>query len=252
MGMNVDARESALVADGKARGASEEEISTVVTAIQRVCRNSSLEFALQVGRIIIHHFYGGDTSAWRARGPKTTSFRRLAAHPSLPMSPGALYRCVAIFELCDRLEAVSRFNHLGASHLRSVFGLPSEVQEKLLLLANANRWTVPLLKGEVCKYKSLARPRGGRRSRTRIGASLHTLEKWLESCSRVIGEELVAEDHDEEAIQTLEETRRRIAQVDQLLLAWRDRLTSRADLCSESERARSIELRGSCSVRPQR
>src|SRR6478735_5141212 len=91
-----------------------DTVDRVVEHLNRICRNSGLEFALQVGSVVIHHFYDGDVEAWRVRGPKAVSFRRLALHPQLPMSPGALYRCVALFELCDRLEAPSRWRNLGA------------------------------------------------------------------------------------------------------------------------------------------
>ena len=104
--------------------ASGDEIDIVVAQIKRLTRVASLEFALRVGAVIIHHFYDGDTEAWRSRGPKVSSFRRLAEHPELPLSAGALYRCVALYELCERLNAPSRWEHLGASHLRLVLGLP--------------------------------------------------------------------------------------------------------------------------------
>src|SRR5688572_20149166 len=75
---------------------SAEQIDEVVHQLNGICRNSSLEFALRVGAVIIHHFYAGDAHAWRDRGPKVHSFRRLAEHPELALSAGAIYRCVAI------------------------------------------------------------------------------------------------------------------------------------------------------------
>jgi hypothetical protein len=74
---------------------SDDEIHIVVAQIRRLVRDASLEFALRVGAIIIHHFYEGESDAWRSRGPKTASFRKLAQHPQLPLSAGALYRWAA-------------------------------------------------------------------------------------------------------------------------------------------------------------
>src|SRR4051794_34652916 len=119
---------------------SDESIQLVVYQIGQICRDSSLEFALRVGAVVIHNFYDGEVNSWRGRGPKLHSFRRLARHPELPMSPAALYRCVAIFELCERLNAPARWRRLSASHLRTVLGLPPDAQEQLLATANKHHW----------------------------------------------------------------------------------------------------------------
>lgn len=123
----------------------------VVAQIRRLVRDASLEFALRVGAIIIHHFYDGESDVWRSRGRKTSSFRKLARHPQLLLSAGAPYRCVALYELCDRLDATSRWGQLGASHLRLVLGLPQVLQEQLLTNANNERWTVKKLQEEVLR-----------------------------------------------------------------------------------------------------
>lgn len=160
-------------------GLAAEEINIVVAHIKRLARNANLEFALRVGALIIHHFYDGDASAWRRRGPKVTSFRRLAAHPELPLSPGTLYRCVALYELCDRLDAPSRWTHLGASHLRLVLGLPSATQERLLATANAKRWSVKVLHQQVVLTKVARQTRGGRRAQSPVAKSIVFLKKCI-------------------------------------------------------------------------
>lgn len=162
---------------------NEDTVERVVDHLKRVCRNTGLELALQVGSVIIHHFYDGDVVAWRARGPKTASFRRLAAHPELPMSPGMLYRCAALFELCDRLEAPSRWRNLGASHLRAVLGLPPSLQERLLALANDQRWTVQSLDAEVRKHRSVRELKGGRRPQPALVIGLSKVRQAIERCS---------------------------------------------------------------------
>lgn len=158
---------------------SADELNRVVAQIGRLTRTASLEFALRVGALIVHHFYSGNTDTWRLRGPKTSSFRRLAEHPNLPMSPGALYRCVAIFELCDRLGAPSRWSNLGASHLRVVLGIDTTAQERLLAQANSERWTVRVLQDQVEKSKLARRARGGRRPQSRATRFVRTIRKCL-------------------------------------------------------------------------
>ena len=159
---------------------SDDEINIVVAQIKRLARNASLEFALSVGAVIVHHFYGGEADAWRSRGPKTASFRALARHPELPLSAGSLYRCVALFELCDRLNAPARWQHLSVSHLRLVLGLPEAVQERILAVANWKRWTVRALQEEVLREKPEHTTRGGRRASPPIAKSLKRVRNSLD------------------------------------------------------------------------
>jgi hypothetical protein len=158
-----------------------EQVEQIVNEINGICRTSSLEFALRVGAVIIFNFYDGDTKAWRDRGPKLHSFRRLATHPDLLVSPGALYRCVAVFELCDRLRAPSRWRRLGASHLRAVLGVPHDRQESLLALANEQRWSVQHLQTRAQELKE-DRARGGRRARSPLEKNLRALDQHLRAC----------------------------------------------------------------------
>jgi hypothetical protein len=166
-------------------GPSLAELDDVVNQLNGICRSSSLEFALRVGAVIIHHFYGGDMAAWQERGPKLNSFRRLAAHPDLALSAGALYRCVAIFEMCDRLRAASRWRRLGASHLRAVIGIPSEQQEALLNKANDERWTVQILQVKAQTLRS-RRDRGGRKAQSLLEKQLRTLDRCLVGWGKAI------------------------------------------------------------------
>ena len=158
---------------------SSDQIDEVVHQLNGICRSSSLEFALRVGSVIIHHFYNGDTDTWRSRGPKVNSFRRLAEHPDLALSAGALYRCVAIFEMCDRLRAASRWRRLGASHLRVVIGLPPDKQESLLNSANEERWSVQMLQAKTQGLRT-SRTRGGRRAQSALGKHLRMLDRCLQ------------------------------------------------------------------------
>lgn len=168
------------------RELSGDEINLVVAQIKRITRSANLEFALRVGGVIIHHFYEGDTSAWRARGAKSLSFRRLSRHPELPFSAGTLYRCVALFELCERLNAASRWEHLGASHLRVVLGLPPDAQERVLAAANKNRWTVKMLHSSVAREKASSTPRRGRRPQPKLVKSWTAVTRCLEEHMSVL------------------------------------------------------------------
>jgi hypothetical protein len=196
-----------------------EVIDIVVSHIKRLTRTASLEYAIRVGAVIIHHFYDGDTNAWRARGPKTISFRRLSEHPELPMSAGALYRCVAVFELCDRWNAPSRWNQLTASHFRLVLGLPPSKQEKLLSKANAGRWTVKALQEQVLwERRGDDRSAGGRRPEPPIKKGLRAVRKCLSEYGDTIAQfDALSSEDVQESIRLLEETKTVIARLSETL-----------------------------------
>jgi hypothetical protein len=97
-----------------------DSIEEVVVKLNAMYKAATL--ALAVGTLIIGTFYSGDLPAWRARGSKDCSFGKLARHPRLPMSPTALYRSVAIHELCERL-GVREWKVISSTHLRRVLKL---------------------------------------------------------------------------------------------------------------------------------
>lgn len=200
------------------REVSSEEIDIVVAQLKRITRCAHLEFALRVGAVIVHHFYGGDAAAWRSRGPKNASFRRLAERPDLPLSPGALYRCVALFELCERLKAPSRWEHLGASHLRTVLGLTPKDQERILVAANANRWTVKALQEVILREKAVRVTQGGRRADSQILKTLRMARKCLGDHRSIVDElNALSEQDIEQGMQLLDETRSCLEELSQSL-----------------------------------
>jgi hypothetical protein len=208
---------------------SSEQIEEVVHQLNSICRNSNLEFALRVGSIIIHHFYDGDTDTWRSRGPKVNSFRRLAAHPDLTLSAGALYRCVAIFELCDRLRAASRWRRLGASHLRIVIGLPPDKQESLLNSANEERWSVQMLQAKAQGLRA-NRARGGRRAQSALGKQLRMLDRCLQDWDLVLDSVRSHElDELERTLQLLEKMKASIEELSEAVEVQRNRLGASND-----------------------
>src|SRR6185437_7260192 len=122
--------------------------------LNRLCRRSTLDFALSVGRLIVAELYVGDLEHLRSRNPrKDSSLRKLAKHPDLPMSPAGLCRSVAMFELHERLGGAS-WKHVSTSHMRLVLPLAPADQEHLIRMAEKNRWTTRRLADDVA---SLAR-----------------------------------------------------------------------------------------------
>jgi len=84
-------------------GPDDDRVDRAVQQLNTICKVATMDFALAVGKLIIDEFYDGRVDSWRLREPKDHSLRKLSRHPDLPMSPGALYRSVAMYEVCSRL-----------------------------------------------------------------------------------------------------------------------------------------------------
>ncbi len=157
-----------------------EAMDQLVAEINAFARAKALETALGVGRLIVDDIYGGDLEAWRDRGRKDASFRKLASRGDCDLSASGLYRSVAVYELCERLGA-SRWKHLGASHLYAVLALEHGAQRRLLDRAESERWTVRKLKARAGRAKKRARGGGklGRPRKLRFVRTIDQLERML-------------------------------------------------------------------------
>jgi hypothetical protein len=140
---------------------SDAVVEALVRELNDLHRSATLEFALKVGRLIVQRFYGGDLTAWRSHAAKEASFRKLAARADrdLHISVSSLYRAVALFELCARIDISAR-KHLGVAHLRAVLGLPAEQQQRLLRDAHDGAWTVRQVVAEAGKLRDKMDGRG--------------------------------------------------------------------------------------------
>jgi len=222
----IDARRN----DGCAEGVSDHQIDVIVSQLRRVCRQATMEYALNVGRIIIHNFYDGDISAWRGKGPKQASFRRLARRPDLPMSPVLLYRCVATYELCERIDALARWNNINVSHIRAVLNLPDDTQVELLSQANAERWSVRRLEELASAARSSCKTRRGQRNH---------LVRAVKALSRALAEHMSQRPSFDEM--NIGDVRRTLSDAREVLEQLEEMLDPAAQV---------IDTRGACSDRP--
>ncbi len=164
----------------------EDRVRRTVRQVNALCKDTTLRFALSVGQLVVKGLYDGDTRRLRSRGRKDQlALRRLAADPDLAMSASALYRSVAIFELCERVN-VAHWKHVSTSHLRLVLPLRPSDQERFLRETEANRWKVRELEQRIAAVGDDARvsARGGRPRRSGLRSVVDLLEKGTE---RVVG-----------------------------------------------------------------
>jgi hypothetical protein len=96
-------------------------------------------------------------------------------HADLLLSPSALWRAVAVYELCERFGGRSRWEHLTASHLKEVLSLDGPDQERLLNAAQTQGWSVSRLRAEVIQQRS----KGERRARRVLLKHVRNLKKTL-------------------------------------------------------------------------
>ncbi|WP_437677693.1 hypothetical protein [Sorangium sp. So ce131] len=148
---------------GQTAPVSDEVIDQVVRELNELHSKAALEEALQMGKIIVDRFYGGDLTEWRAHRSKETSFRRLAARVDLDLRVSAtrLYRSVALYELSCRLE-IGAESKLTTTHLRLVIGLPTEVQMALLEDVKRSQWSTERLERETTRLRAALEKRRGR------------------------------------------------------------------------------------------
>jgi hypothetical protein len=173
-----------------------ELVDRAIVRLNAICRKVTLDFAITVGRVVVETLHSGNLESWRARGVKGASFRVLARHPDLPMSPAALCRSVATYELSCRLE-VAQWKRISTSHIRLVLPLAHAEQARLLGLADAHSWSVSRLNEEIATIPSAeAHPRGGRRRGPRLRRTMRNLGRCIDELENLLSlqhEEISAE-----------------------------------------------------------
>jgi hypothetical protein len=188
------------------------DADAVAQALESVSTLHSLQAALEVGEIVFRRIFKGDERVLRARGKKNSSFRKLASHPRLGMSPSSLWRAVAIYELSRRFPELTQYVHTGVGHISVVLGLPEAEQFNLLRSTESERWTRRRLQ------KEAAMIRGTRREATPLprsrfldrlaGLELLAHDSCQAEVSRLAGHEL------HEAVSALSRVRARLAEVE--------------------------------------
>jgi hypothetical protein len=178
----------------------------IVRHLNTICKAATLNFALAVGRYVIDKLYDGDLTRWRARNPaKDHSIRKLARHPDLAMSPDALYRSIATFELCERLGMES-WKHVSTTHIKLVLPLPHGEQSRLLNAAEANRWSAQRLDEEIAmRGRTHESPsRGGRKRASLLLRRLRNVRRLAAILDELVNSQDTVEPSPESARAALE------------------------------------------------
>lgn len=180
----------------------DEVIDQVVADINEVTRASLFEMALNVGKIIVDNFYGGELAAWRDRGKKDASFRKLAERRDCDLSAANLFRAVSVYEMCDKI-GVTKWKHLQVGHFYAVIGLKEKDQRRLLEQAEKKGWQVQAVEK---KAKAIRAKAAGKRGRPALPAFVKTINrfsKMLADDSEAFGELEKVEELDEDDAEKL-------------------------------------------------
>lgn len=188
------------------------DADAVAQTLEDVSALHSLQAALEVGEIVYRRIFKGDERLLRARGKKNGSFRKLAAHPRLCMSPSSLWRAVAIYELSRRFPELVQYVHTGVGHISVVLGLPEVDQFRLLRATESERWTRRRLQKEAAAVRDAQR-QSMRLPQSRIVERLAGLE-LLARDSVQAEVSRMAEDELREAMRALAKVRERLAEVE--------------------------------------
>jgi hypothetical protein len=155
-----------------------------VRELQEINRRTGLDRTLAIGELILTRFFAGSPDIWRERSRnKNNSIRRLAARPDCPLKRSALNDAVAVFVIVSALPSVRTFGHVGSSHVAATATLSPGRREQLLVVAEAQCWTVRRLKEEMVSLRRQhGETRGRRRSteESRALANLHDAVVRLE------------------------------------------------------------------------
>lgn len=156
------ARPAEIVSRGEAElippAVPDDVIDSVYNTLRSMARDASLGLYIDMGKVIVTKFYGGDLATWRDRGQKDASFRKLAARfdrdEDAPegTSAAGLYRAVSIY-IMDKQWGVSDRKHLTMTHVRALIGLPDMQQKRLLAAAEKEEWSGDRVEREAAKVR---------------------------------------------------------------------------------------------------
>jgi len=134
--------------------------------VVKLHRDTTLGFALALGQRVVDKLYGGDLAAWRAKGQKDGSLRRLSEEIEKlgqVISASTLQQAVATLDVEKRVGVTAR-PQLTYTHVRAVLGLPVDQQEALLGKAEAKDWDSTRMKKEAAALrKKLVKHPAGRK-----------------------------------------------------------------------------------------
>lgn len=125
-------------------------ISATIADINAAARKSGVELALEVSALVLKRFFNDDYAAFTTVDrSKEHSYRKLAAHPDLEMSPSTLQRLVRIGHQAATMPT-GLAESLSPRHHRALLTVASENErESLAAQALQQGWSSTVLEAKV-------------------------------------------------------------------------------------------------------
>ncbi len=175
------------------------EIDAIVEQLHALESKIGLDRCIAIGGLILQRFFGGSPQIWRSRSRnKNNSVRRIAQHPSCPLSKSSLSEAIGVYVVVQELPFVRTSGHIGASHVTAVLRLSVEEQRTWLMRAAAEHWTVRELRAEILQNRLNSSPAP---MRPRLHSSVVALRRAVRAFDRATraiqrANELSANDRD--------------------------------------------------------
>jgi hypothetical protein len=177
---------------------AEHVIDAVYEEIQHLHRDATLDLWNRIGALIVERFYGGELAAWRERGPKDASFRKLAARfDDSDISASRLSRMVGVHELTQRL-GVASLQHLSTTHLSALLGLPEADQKRLIEQATEKSLTTRELRDKAVAARKKASDGRGRPPLPAFVKTINLLGRLVDDEDHAFGDLDQVDELDEE------------------------------------------------------
>lgn len=155
-------------------------LDQVVDRIVLLRTRVHLQFALDVGAIVVERLFNGNIASLRERGPKEQSLRRLAAHPRLPFSATTLWRCIAAYEVVRTCPEVIRLDGLSMAHIVAVRSLPQHQRGLVLAEASTKRKPAEWIRRRVASENAPSKKQTPRDSA--LSTRVHRIADAARSC----------------------------------------------------------------------
>jgi hypothetical protein len=212
------AREDASAPSGGAEvlDAASPDIGALVRDLRALYYVTGIELMLRIGALILDRLYGGDETRWKSRARKDFSFRKLEQHPDLPFKASMLSRAVSIYVLSRRRPDLPNLENVSQTHLQEILSLEAEVQDRLLVRVQEEKWSVQRLRAEVGSLGGGETIHVGRPRMPAFSKQLRNLRSIVDNRLLVMDTDNVAVLQFREAQELLDTARRLCQQAEQV------------------------------------
>ncbi len=191
-------------------------IDDVVRRLNDLVRLRGIELAVEMGRLVVDSFFGGDLDAYHSRGARDASLRKLAKHPKLGVSASTVHRAIETYAVQERMGNPD-WKNLGVTHIRAVLALADSDQERLLTQAEEKGWTAERVESEASKARKKIADGRGRKPLLRFDKSIRHLGKFFADPDDSFGDtERIDELEDEQALSLFKTVSDAKAKLDEL------------------------------------